>query len=143
MRSDFRCPCVHPGGVELPGGEDAPFSRALVRGGRGQGLLSSVPVPTDLLLLAEVKEPWYRRGRLQVSEFSAWLPGILKQRGRAVLGETALVKECPLRLLPEVVYLPSLTLLKSSEMEFEIIQSPTKLPIHWDKNKELNFGCFA
>ena len=40
------------------------------------------------LLLAEVKEPWNRRERLQVSEFSAWLPGILKQRGRAVLGET-------------------------------------------------------
>ena len=44
-----------------------------------------------------------------------------------------------MRLLPEVVYLPSLTLLKSNEMEFEIIQSPTKLPTHWDKNKELDW----
>ena len=24
-------------------------------------------------------------------------------------------------------------------MEFEIIQSPTKLPTHWDKNKELDW----
>lgn len=44
-----------------------------------------------------------------------------------------------MRLLPEVVYLPSLTLLESSEMEFEIIQSPTKLPTHWDKSKELEW----
>lgn len=48
VRSDFRCSCVPPGGVELPGGEAAPFSRALVRGGRGRRLLSSVLVPTDL-----------------------------------------------------------------------------------------------
>lgn len=42
VRSDFRCSCVPPGG------EAAPFSRVLVRGGRGRRLLSSVLVPTDL-----------------------------------------------------------------------------------------------
>lgn len=47
LRSDFRCPSVPPGGVELPGGEAEPFSRALVRGGRGWRLLSSALVPTD------------------------------------------------------------------------------------------------
>ena len=44
-----------------------------------------------------------------------------------------------MELLPEVVYMPSLTLHKSNETEFEIIQPPTKLPTRWDKGRELDW----